>query len=326
MIQAGLTGGGIRTVAKTTGTLPQLIDADGAQTDIRRRGAPNIKEQAWTVRKAACMNAQVLVAECMAVRPEYQRVSQRMLEADVAVITNIRPDHFEEMGRSLDEIARSVCQMLPTGGVVFTTEKDALAIIREEAEKRRCTVVSVEADRDDLPGVDFAENEALALSVCQWLGAERPRAAEGMRKGYRRDSFAQEECRMGKHRFVSAFSANDPVSTKKALEQASGEEKRLILVMNQREDRPERAGQCERFAEQCAPDEVWLLGAYQKQMRAKLEKKKIPTRCMKIEDAAEAVRRLDEPTLLFGMGNLKGDGMAFIRMARSWTVREEENE
>ena len=42
--------------------------------------------------------------------------------------------------------------------------------------------------------------------------------------------------------------------------------------------------------------------------------------------AAEAVRRLDEPTLLFGMGNLKGDGMAFIRMARSWTMREEENE
>lgn len=47
---------------------------------------------------------------------------------------------------------------------------------------------------------------------------------------------------------------------------------------------------------------------------------------MQIEDAAEAVRGLDEPTLLFGMGNLKGDGMAFIRMARSWTMREEENE
>ena len=205
-------------------------------------------------------------------------------------------------------------------------KKDALAIIQEEAAKRSCAVVSVETDMDDLPGVDFAENEALALSVCQWLGAERLRAVEGMRKGYCRDPFAQEECRMGKHRFVSAFSANDPVSTKKALEQAGGEEKRLILVMNQREDRPERAGQCERFAEQCAPDEVWLLGAYQKQMRAKLEKKGIRTRCVQIEDAAEAVRGLDEPTLLFGMGNLKGDGMAFIRMARSWMMREEENE
>ena len=99
---------------------------------------------------------------------------------------------------------------------------------------------------------------------------------------------------MGKHRFVSAFSANDPVSTQKALEHARNGEKRLILVMNQREDRPERARQCEHFAEQCAPD--------------------------------EAVCGLDEPTLLFGMGNLKGDGMAFIRMARSWTMREEENE
>ena len=326
LIQAGLAGGNIRAVAKTTGTLPQIIDADGTQTDIIRRGKPNIKEQAWTVRKAARMNAQVLVAECMAVRPEYQRVSQQMLEADVAVITNIRPDHFEEMGHSLDEIARSVCQMLPTGGVVFTTEKNVLPIIQEEAAKRRCTVFSVKTDLDDLPNVDFAENEALALSVCEWLGVERSCAIEGIRKRYCRDPFAQEECRMGKHRFVSAFSANDPVSTQKALEHARNGEKRLILVMNQREDRPERARQCEYFAEQCAPDEVWLLGAYQKQMKAKLEKKGIRTRCMQIEDAAEAVRGLDEPTLLFGMGNLKGDGMAFIRMARSWTMREEENE
>ena len=68
------------------------------------------------------------------------------------------------------------------------------------------------------------------------------------------------------------------------------------------------------------------MGAYQKQMKAKLEKKGIRTRCMPIEDAAEAVHGLDEPTLLFGMGNLKGDGMAFIHMARSWTMREEENE
>ena len=71
LIQAGLAGGNIRAVAKTTGTLPQIIDADGTQTDIIRRGKPNIKEQAWTVRKASRMNAQVLVAECMAVRPEY---------------------------------------------------------------------------------------------------------------------------------------------------------------------------------------------------------------------------------------------------------------
>lgn len=152
------------------------------------------------------MNAQVLVAECMAVRPEYQRVSQQMLEADVAVMTNIRPDHFEEMGHSLDEIARSVCQMLPTGGVVFTTEKNVLPIIQEEAAKRRCTVFSVKTDPDDLPDVDFAENEALALSVCEWLGVERSCAIEGIRKRYCRDPFAQEECRMGKHRFVSAFS------------------------------------------------------------------------------------------------------------------------
>ena len=178
LIQAGLAGGNIRAVAKTTGTLPQIIDADGIQTDIIRRGKPNIKEQAWTVRKAACMNAQVLVAECMAVRPEYQRVSQQMLEADVAVMTNIRPDHFEEMGHSLDEIARSVCQMLPTGGVVFTTEKNVLPIIQEEAAKRRCTVFSVKTDPDDLPDVDFAENEALALSVSAARGKQRRHEAE----------------------------------------------------------------------------------------------------------------------------------------------------
>lgn len=71
---------------------------------------------------------------------------------------------------------------------MFTTEKNVLPIIQEEAAKRRCTEFSVKTDLDDLPDVDFAENEALALSVCEWLGVERSCAIEGIRKRYCRES------------------------------------------------------------------------------------------------------------------------------------------
>ena len=45
LIAAGLRNGGIRTVAKTTGTLPRIIDTDGKEIPIVRKAGANIIEQ-----------------------------------------------------------------------------------------------------------------------------------------------------------------------------------------------------------------------------------------------------------------------------------------
>ena len=50
---------------------------------------------------------QALVIECMALKPEYQEVSERMIvRSNIGVLTNVREDHQDVMGETLPEIAR----------------------------------------------------------------------------------------------------------------------------------------------------------------------------------------------------------------------------
>lgn len=124
LIDAGLRQGGWRTYAKTTGTLPMVIDTVGREKLIHRRGRANIKEQLRIVRAAAQENAQILIIECMAIDPQLQYISQhRMVKADIGVITNVRPAHLDVMGHTLDEIGQSLCNTIPKGGICFTADE-----------------------------------------------------------------------------------------------------------------------------------------------------------------------------------------------------------
>ena len=102
LIAAGLRAGGWRTACKTTGTDPIYSGVDGSERLIRRIAPSNIREQLRILHRAAGESAQILVAECMAVQPELQRVAQQeMLLADIGVITNVRLDHTDVMGGTL---------------------------------------------------------------------------------------------------------------------------------------------------------------------------------------------------------------------------------
>ena len=66
------------------------IDVNGGERPIIRHGRANIKEQLRILRRAAKEKAEVLVAECMAVDPALQYLSQhRMVRADLGVILSL---------------------------------------------------------------------------------------------------------------------------------------------------------------------------------------------------------------------------------------------
>ncbi|MAQ87894.1 MAG: poly-gamma-glutamate synthase PgsB, partial [Candidatus Marinimicrobia bacterium] len=67
LIAAGLREGGLRTFAKTTGTAPRVIDADGKDRIIHRLGLPSIGEQVRLLKYFASEKPDVVVMECMAV-------------------------------------------------------------------------------------------------------------------------------------------------------------------------------------------------------------------------------------------------------------------
>src|SRR5437016_3845434 len=88
LIAAGLRAGGRRVVAKTTGSQPRSILPDGSEEAWPRRGPASVAEQTRFIAHAACLGADAVVVECMAIRKELIWASETyLIEATMAVIT-----------------------------------------------------------------------------------------------------------------------------------------------------------------------------------------------------------------------------------------------
>ncbi len=74
LVAAALREAGIRTVAKTTGSKARLILPDGSEEPVIRLGGPNIGEQVGILDRARRLGAEAVVMECMAIRPDLQRI------------------------------------------------------------------------------------------------------------------------------------------------------------------------------------------------------------------------------------------------------------
>jgi len=320
LIDAGLRAGGLRVFTKTTGSCPAIIGVDGSEKPLHRWGKPSIKEQLRVLGLAVAQHADVLVIECMAVLPEYQKTSEEeMLRADIGVITNVRLDHPEEMGETLDEIAEALSATIPVHGTLFTADAAYHDFFADKAlEKGTSVVLSDDPCTPAANGIDFAENVSLALTVCEHLGLERGMALAGMRQ-YRKDPGAfNVETMAGKGGcrivFLNALAANDPASSERILDQverqglmASG--KRMLLV-NNRHDRPARLRQFVDFAvkHDVRFDRIVAAGGCRSLMRRALVKRGVaPERIAFLRSFSE-LAELEEDTVVFAVGNIVGSG------------------
>jgi poly-gamma-glutamate synthase PgsB/CapB len=210
----------------------------------------------------------------MAVQPELQQVNQeQLIEAGIVVITNVREDHLEEMGPTLDDVARSLSRSMPHRGVVVTAERDRLRILRKEALRRRSTLISVDpgtvSDAEMAPfrWITFKENVAIALAVARLCGVDRATALAGMyRAAPDPGVLSVDACAHHGRRFaaVNLFAANDPASTLMNIEllrrrRLIGE--RVAAVINCRPDRLERNGQMGVIIPQIDPHRIFLIGS-----------------------------------------------------------------
>jgi poly-gamma-glutamate synthase PgsB/CapB len=275
LIAGGLRAGGRRPFAKTTGTMARMIRPDGQEVDVYRVGSPNIIEQTRIVRRALEAGADTLVVECMAVSPELQPVAElRLIKSTVGVITNVRADHLDIMGPTVDDAAEALAQTLPVKGHAFTAERARAPILARVAE-RRGTRLHLTADADvsgeELAGFSYfehAENVALALAVCAHLGVDRATALRGMQAAAPDPGVLRRySVRSGQREveFVNAFAANDPDSTlliwqRLGLERREPGVRRIVLA-NCRADRIQRSGQIAELVGRLDADFVVLTGA-----------------------------------------------------------------
>ncbi|MGE6735883.1 poly-gamma-glutamate synthase PgsB, partial [Streptomyces sp. NPDC059900] len=270
-----LRGGGLNTVAKTTGTAARFIHPDATEEPVYRKfGIANVVEQIGIVRRAAAYNPDALVIECMAVMPALQEINQsKLIRSTIGVLCNVREDHLAEMGPTLDDVARSLCRSMPEDGICVTAEKDRFDILQEEADARNCRLIYADPETvtdDELRGFSwftFKENVAIALKVAELLGVGREVALQGMYDAppdpgvLSVERYATQDGK--KVRFANVFAANDPESTLMNINQLldlGAIHRPLHVVINCRPDRVERNGQMGEIIPDLRPEKVFVIG------------------------------------------------------------------
>ena len=256
LIGAALRQGGFKTITKVTGTYPRLILEDGTETAIYRKTGANIIEQLAVTRFASKRKADALVIECMAVQPQYQWITEtKMIHSTIGVITNVRMDHVEIMGYSLDEICDSLGKTIPKNHDLFTAENVIFNRLKRISEWKNAKIRQVDESivtEEEMQGFKYfehKENVALALEVSKHLGIKREVALKGMYKAIP-DAGVLKLSKieiLGKRiNFLNGFAANDPQSTLMIWEKIKTGNKLKglrIVLLNTRQDRLERAKQ-----------------------------------------------------------------------------------
>lgn len=251
LIAAGLRSGGVKTVAKTTGTLPRFILPDGSEENVYRFGAVNINEQIRIFRKAASLKPEAIVIECMAVRPELQWVCEhKIVKATIGVLTNARFDHVDEMGPTMNDIAFSLANTVPKKSLFITSERKYFELYKQIAEKNHTSILPPSdpetVSDEEIQKFDFVEhkeNVALALDVCAKVGVKRKEALQGMytmEPDFGVLRIFPIEAMNKEIRFLNGFAANDNESTAKIYEMLNlreNDEEPVFTVVNLRADR-----------------------------------------------------------------------------------------
>ncbi|MBM7870678.1 poly-gamma-glutamate synthase PgsB/CapB [Clostridium pascui] len=323
LIASALAQGGYKVFCKTTGTSAMTIDINGKEEEINRRGKPNIKEQISIMKRAKNQGAEILVIECMAVKPELQYISQhKILNADISVITNARRDHLEEMGPSLEEIAKSLGNVIPKDGYLVTAEDKFYDYYKDQGEKLNTKVILSDKHSEDYE-IDFAENVNIVLDICEILNVDKAKALEGM-KNYKRDPGVLKIYRLKDTEkevfFINGFAVNDPDSTMQVYEYLKKKnvfkDKEIIVMVNNRRDRPYRMKQHVEVINYINPSKIWISGKYLNLMKKYLLKEGInEEKIFLIKDAGKVnFKDINKSTAIYGIGNIVGNGEKIVEV------------
>ena len=338
-VAGSLREAGKKVMAKTTGSRPVIIQPDGTENLIVRKGRPNILETKEIIDQAARSGVDALVTELMSINPECMySESVQMLDPSIMVFTNIRPDHQEQWGYSKSSLLNTFSRAVPEKCTLFLPEEESSVLIVNGALPPGVKIKIAEQD----PGADlsdrinrsfpneFKQNIRLALAVAEFLGIEFETALRGMESaqpdfGSLRAWEVNRSCAEKKYLAVSAFAANDPLSTQMVLnkikESGLGDKKKLIGILNLREDRADRTLQWLRefHAGRIHDiDRLILTGAHAAPFKRRLNPPEpLETNVIKEQEPEQFLRQIlekdrDKDILFLGMGNMQGIGSSLV--------------
>ena len=338
LVAAGLREGGLRTFAKTTGTAPRVIDSNGKDRIIHRLRLPSIGEQVKLLSYFSVQKPDAVVIECMAVQPQYQWIAEhKMVKSHIGVITNVRPDHLDEMGPTEEDVAHSLCNTVPVNSVLITGEDQKPDILKKVAKQNGTTFIKSEessVQKNELDGFNYMEhpaNIAVALDVCKQAGVNRSTALKGMHK-VQPDVGAlvawDLDINSKNIRFVNGMAANDPVSTLQIWnfisERFATDKETTCIFFNSRDDRPVRTMQMiELTFEKIKPDYFFVRGDKVKKIIDTFGKTSPKTSVEVIglekplENVISNLKNLPNNSLVYAIGNQVGAGQEILEKVAS---------
>lgn len=341
LITGVLKEAGLKVVGKTTGTSARIIYWNKSDEKPIKRGllGPNIIEQKKVIKHATELGANALVSECMAVNPDYQIVFQeKLVKANVGVIVNVREDHMDLCGPTLDFIAESFTATIPYNGhLVITPSKYAEYFIKEAEKRNTRTII---ADELKIPEgylnkfgyVIFPENVSIALAVAEALGIDKEIAFTGM-LGANGDPGALMIYPLNPSDntfFVNAFAANDPNSTLMIWDHIGSigyDTKNPLVLLNCRPDRVDRTLQ---FVEDVLPnmqiDILAVMGESVKSVTNAVSKNQIKVNKylnlegMTPDEVYENIKEYFNDRIIYSVGNIHGGGehIAELIIEHNW--------
>lgn len=321
LIDAGLRDSGYKVFTKITGTSPRVINTLGEEKEINRKGKPNIKEQIKAIRWAAKEKADILILECMAVNPILQYICENsILKADITVITNVREDHLDEMGNTLDKIATSLANTIPTNGAFFTADEKYFDFFSKLSNTKNSKAFLSSNKNPIYSTIDFPENVAVALDVCKYVGIPEEFALSQM-KNYKRDPGRLkilEYINSSKNSifFLNALAANDPNSSELIINNLKGTEfwnLKKYLLINNRKDRVSRWEQYIPFVSKFEKDfDCILISGENKELFYNLVNKNFTSKKISILHDKEFFETIDNDSIIVAVGNICGHGKKLV--------------
>ena len=327
-------------LAKTTGSKPVIIFPDGKEKEILRRGYPSILEGKKILKRGAELQVQAIVMELMSIHPEASFAeSVQMIDPQILVITNVRPDHLAQMGSTKEEIARSLATSIPEKSTVFIPQGEFFKEFEEKAKGANSKLIQVPENsyqeyfqsEKKFPFFELEGNIRLSLAVAEFLGIDREVALRGMAKvqpdfGSLKVWSADLGSPPYRYRwhFVSIFAANDPKSSRHVLdklkEKMSLNKEKMVALLNLRRDRGDRTLQWfEALKEGTFPEfqRIFLIGDHTHALKRRLKPRSNAELFVLKGQSPESVLEkisgiVRGEAVLVGMGNMGGFGKELV--------------
>jgi poly-gamma-glutamate synthase PgsB/CapB len=247
-------------------------------------------------------------------------------------MTNVRLDHTDAMGNTLEQIASVFSQDIPEKAIVFIPENENFTIFSSAVDRKNGQLFRVASEMShrlkayNFSSIknEFSENIDLAYAVAKYLDIDDRVIAKGIDKakhdiGHLKIWKFYVENKKKNLYFVNGFAANDPQSTlnliAKIKEDLSFSSQRIYGFFNSRSDRAERTLQWIQFLQSDAGNifsQLFICGPHAPIVRRKL-KIGLAMKHHSPEKILEIISEIaDDQSVIFGFGNIAGMGRKII--------------